>query len=103
MKEDADPLLDEATLHAYVDGRLAPAARAVMQARLESDPEAARTVRAWQEQQDALRALHRDVLEEPVPPTLLQAARRLHHRSSRLGQWQRWGGLAAALLLAFGL
>jgi anti-sigma factor RsiW len=103
MNEEADPLQDEATLHAYVDGRLAPAARAVVQARLDSDPEAARTVRAWQEQHAALHALHREVLAEPVPPSLLQAAQRLHHRSSRLGQWQRWGGMAAALLLAFGL
>ncbi|MDB5861309.1 MAG: rseA2 [Ramlibacter sp.] len=104
MKEDADPLQDEATLHAYVDGRLAPAARAVVQARLDSDPEAARTVRAWQEQQAALQALHHEVLaDESVPPSLLQAAQRLQHRSSRFGQWQRWGGMAAALLLAFGL
>jgi anti-sigma factor RsiW len=103
MTEDADPLHDEATLHAYVDGRLAPAARAVVQARLDSDPEAARIVRAWQEQQAALQALQRDVLTEPVPPSLLQAAQRLQHRSSRFGQWQRWGGMAAALLLAFGL
>jgi anti-sigma factor RsiW len=103
MKEDAEPLLDEATLHAYVDGRLPAAARAVVQARLDSDPEAARTVRAWQDQQAAMRSLHREVLAEPVPPSLLQAAQRLQHRSSRLGQWQRWGGMAAALLLAFGL
>ena len=103
MKEDPDPLQDEATLHAYVDGRLPPAARAVVQARLDSDPEAARTVRAWQAQQDALRGLHREVLAESVPPTLLQAAQRLQQRSSRMGQWQRWGGMAAALLLAFGL
>lgn len=103
MKEEATLLHDEATLHAFVDGRLDPAARAAVQARLETDPEAARTVRAWQQQKELLQALHREVLAEPVPPSLLQAAQQLHHRSTRLGQWQRWGGLAAALLLAFGL
>ena len=103
MKEDGDPLQDEATLHAYVDGRLAPASRAVVQARLDSDPLAARTVQAWLEQKDALKAMHRDVLQEPVPPSLVQAAQHLHQRSNRFGQWQRWGGMAAALLLAFGL
>ena len=103
MKEEATLLQDEATLHAFVDGRLDPAAHAAVQARLEADLEAARTVRAWQQQKELLQALHRDVLAEPVPPSLLQAAQQLHHRSTRVGQWQRWGGLAAALLLAFGL
>lgn len=102
MKEDANPLHDESELHAFVDGRLDPAARAAVQARLERDPEAARAVAAWLQQKEALRALHARVLDEPVPPTLVQAARQLHHRSSRVGRWARWGGIAASLLVAFG-
>jgi anti-sigma factor RsiW len=103
MKEDPPLLAEDAELHAYVDGRLAPAQRAAVQARLAQDPEAARRVREWSEQRDALRALHTGLLEEPVPPHLLQAARQLHHRSSRFAQWQRWGGMAASVVLAFGL
>lgn len=101
MKEDKRPLHDEAELHAFVDGRLDAAARAAVQARLDADPEAARTVAAWTGQKEALRALHADLLREPVPPTLLQAARQLHHRSSRIGRWARWGGVAASVLVAF--
>lgn len=103
MKDDTHLLHGEADLHAFVDGRLDPAARAAVQARLDADAEAARTVAAWQAQKEALRALHAQLLDEPVPASLLQAAQRLDQRSQRLGQWQRWGGMAAALLLAFGI
>lgn len=101
MNEDPSLLHDDAELHAFVDGRLDAAARAKVQARIDADPEAARTVAAWIEQKEALRALHVGLLQEPVPPPLLQAAQRLHHRSSRLGRWARWGGMAASVLLAF--
>jgi len=103
MNQDKNLLLDEATLHAFVDGRLGPAERAQVQARLDADPEAARTVRAWQEQKAALQALYRDALDEPVPSPLLHAAEQLDHRSARVSRWARWGGMAAAVLLAFGL
>lgn len=101
MKEDTTPLGDEAALHAFVDGQLDAADRAAVQARLDADPEAARTVAAWQRQKEALRALHAQVLDEPAPATLLHAAQQLHHRSSRMARWARWGGVAASLLVAF--
>jgi anti-sigma factor RsiW len=103
MKEDTSTPADEADLHAYVDGHLDPARRAAVEARLSADPESARRVREWAEQREALRALHAELLEEPVPEHLVQAAQQLHHRSSRLAQWQRWGGMAASVLVAFGL
>ena len=104
MNEE-NPLLpdDEAELHAYVDGRLDAVRRTAVEARLVVDAEAARRVRAWQQQRDALRALHPGLLAAPVPPHLLQAAAQLQRRSSRLAGWQRWGGMAASVLLAFGL
>lgn len=52
---------------------------------------------------DALKALHQDVLAEPIPPTLLDsanAAARVHERTTT---WWRWGGMAATVLLAFGM
>lgn len=103
MNQEQNLLQAEAKLHGFVDGRLAPAERAEVQARLDADPETARTVRAWQDQKAALQALYTDVLDEPVPASLLHAAEQLHHRSSRVTRWARWGGMAAALLLAFGL
>lgn len=101
MKEDPDLLREEAELHAYVDGRLDAAARASVQARLAVDAEAARTVAEWTRQKDALRALHAQLLDETVPPTLARAAQQLHQRRARAGRWARRGGLAASVLLAF--
>jgi len=103
--KDETPLLpdDEAELHAYVDGRLDAARKAAVEARLAQDSAAAERVRAWKQQCHALRTLHPDMLMEPVPAHLLQAAMQLDRRTNRMAQWQRWGGMAAAVLLAFGL
>jgi anti-sigma factor RsiW len=103
MNDASTPLRGDAELHAFVDGRLDAAARAAVQSRLDADPAAAAQVRAWSEQRDQLRALHADLLAQPVPPSLLAAARQLDRRASRHGQWQRWGGMAASLLLAFAI
>lgn len=103
MTDESTTLPDEAELHAYVDGRLSPVQRASVEARLAADPEAAGRVRAWTAQREMLRALHPQLLDEAVPPHLLAAAQQLHHRSNRLAQWQRWGGMAASLLVAFGV
>lgn len=103
MKEENTLLPGEAELHAYVDGRLAADARAAVELRLAADPEAARTAAAWAAQRDALRALHADVRDERIPEHLLHAAGQLQRRTERVGQWQRWGGLAASVVLAFAL
>lgn len=103
MNDERPTLADEAELHAFVDGRLAPAQRAAVEARLATDPELARRVHEWAGQRELLRGLHARVLDEPVPEHLLATARQLHRRSSRLARWQRWGGMAASLLVAFGV
>jgi len=103
MKEDTTLLPDEADLHGYVDGRLDATRRAAVEARLAADPEATQRVQAWMAQRDALRALHAGVREEAIPEHLLHAAGQLHHRSARLAQWRRWGGLAASVVFAFAL
>src|SRR4051794_24924306 len=95
--------IPEDDLHALVDGRLPPEAAAALQARVDGDPEAAATVAAWRSQREALRQVHRGVLDEPLPAGLAAAAQRataLHHRGS---QWWRWGGMAASVALAFAL
>lgn len=102
MTPDSSRPLDEASLHALADGRLSPAERAALQARLASDPEAAQTVQAWQAQREQLRSLHADVLREPVPPELAAAARQVGQAGASVDRWQRWGGLAAAVLIAVG-
>jgi anti-sigma factor RsiW len=95
------PTLDE--LNALLDGQLPAAARAAVQARAAADPAARETLAAWQAQRDALRELHRPLLDEPIPETLLAAAQHsVRARQQRAGWW-RWGGMAASVTLAFTL
>jgi len=91
----------EDELHALVDGHLPAAEREAVRARLAADPAMAATVQAWEQQRAALQRLHEDVLREPVPPALLQAARQVDAERRRVDRWQRWGGLAASVGVAF--
>lgn len=95
-------LLTETELHALVDGQLDEAGRPALQARLEADPQAAATARAWQAQRAQLRALHAELLQAPAPATLAHAQRRLMQAREDVRTWRRWGGMAAGVLLAFG-
>jgi anti-sigma factor RsiW len=100
MDERQSPSLDEARLHAYVDGQLAPAERDAVEAALAADPEAAATVRAWSLQRALLQNLHAEVLQQPAPVPQAQAAREAGRAAAGLARWRRWGGMAAAVLLA---
>ena len=51
----------------------------------------------------ALRGLHRDVLAEPVPSTLLEAAQRVEALRQQQAQSWRPAAMAAGVLLAFGV
>jgi anti-sigma factor RsiW len=56
---------------------------------------------AWQQQRMALRRLHREVLDEPVPPALLVAAGLAADRGRMRARWVRWGGMAAGVVITF--
>jgi anti-sigma factor RsiW len=101
-REDDAPIPED-DLHALVDGRLAPEAAVVLRRRLAADPEAKATVEAWQAQRDALKALHAGMDDLPVPPSLIATAERAERARAQTSRWWRWGGMAAALLLAFGM
>jgi anti-sigma factor RsiW len=88
--------ITETDLHAYADGQLDEARRLRVQAHLANNAEAAETVRAWREQNEALRTLYNPVLNEPVPQRLL-AARAPRRR------WPYYAVAAGALGLSFGL
>lgn len=102
---DRTPLspLTEDEIHALVDGQLLPKTLAALQARLACDPLAQATVTKWQQQRDALRGLHQHVLTEALPANLLAAAQHTAASQQEVNQWWRWGGMAAGVLLAFGV
>lgn len=92
------------TWHALTDGRLPPANTKALQQQLAADETAQATVAQWQAQRQQLRALHQDMLDAPVPEALLQTvARATARRADQHRQWWRWCGMAASVLVAFGL
>lgn len=74
MNSSASPDISEQDLHAYVDGELSPARRIEVETYLGEHADAAARVRAYQEQNHALKALFNPVLAESVPPRLQRAA-----------------------------
>lgn len=90
-------------LHALVDGRLAPADAARVQARVDSDPELALQVAAWRRQRALLRAHLQASLAEPLETPQAAALEALQRGGRRQADWTRWGGMAASVLLAFAL
>lgn len=90
-------------INALVDGRLPPARQAELEAQLGEDAAARDTLQAWRAQREALRALHRPLLDQAIPDALLAAARRGQAGRQQADQWRRWGGMAAAVMLAFGV
>lgn len=95
--------LTEDEIHALVDGQGSPGELQALRARLVQDSDAQATIAKWQQQRDALRCLHRRVLEEPIPATLTTAAQHTAASQQQISQWGRWGGMAAGVMLAFGV
>jgi anti-sigma factor RsiW len=102
-RKDTGLPIPEDDLHALVDGRLAPGAAAALRERLSADPQAQATVEAWQAQRDALRSLYAMTTDRPLPASLVAAAERAQRSRDQGSQWWRWGGMAASVLLAFGM
>lgn len=87
--------ISEAQLHALADGVLQEEQRAAVDAHLRAHPQDAARVDAWREQNRQLRALFDPVLDEAVPPRLMQAA----SPPAATGAWQRHAMQAAAAIV----
>lgn len=96
------PPVSEDDIHTLLDAQASPDVLADLQARVERDPAALATWMAWRRQRDAMHGLHLEVLEEPIPASLLLPAQRTDHSIQAAAHWGRWGGMAAGILLAFG-
>ncbi|MBC8055551.1 MAG: anti-sigma factor, partial [Rhizobiales bacterium] len=62
--------IDDLTLHAWLDGELAPERSKEVDAWLLSNPEDAARVRLWAADHELMRAQLAGVLDEPVPSAL---------------------------------
>ncbi len=96
------PIPDD-ELHALVDGRVPDSYLPALQARLAQDPAGQARVSQWQQQRALLRGLHPQLANVAPPAELLVAAQALESRQTAALHWQRLGGMAAGLVLAFGL
>ncbi|MCR6476117.1 anti-sigma factor [Variovorax sp. ZS18.2.2] len=103
MNRPAPPSPDvtDDELHALVDGQLAPDRRSAVEEALARDPAMAAKVAAWHTQRDALRRLHGELLDDPIPAPLMSALDHHLPRQARRSSWMRWGGMAAGVLIAF--
>ncbi|MCF3948593.1 anti-sigma factor family protein [Acidiphilium iwatense] len=110
MTHSMPPITDD-DLHAYVDGKLDDARRAVVEDYLINNPGQRRRVDAWIAQTNALRATFDPVMTEPLPPELTMAHIALNGSMDGTGQRQQrarsWFGpqirAAAGFLIALGL
>ncbi|MCX2901370.1 anti-sigma factor family protein [Pseudomonas mandelii] len=87
---------DERDLHAYIDHQLSESDRRLVQTYLTNNPQAAATVRAWQQDAEQLRASLSGALQQPTNAQLAPAA--IRQRLQR--QSRRHLASAAVLLLA---
>lgn len=94
--------LTDAEINRLLDGEAQAGEREALLHRLQGDAQGRERLAQWQAQRDALRQLHGEVLREPVPASLLEAANRMGDAQARRDSWWRWGGMAAAVVLAFG-
>ncbi|WP_418316840.1 anti-sigma factor family protein [Piscinibacter sakaiensis] len=113
--------IDDEQLMAYADGELDAASSREVAAAIAADPELARRVAEHRALRDRLQAAYRPMLDEPVPPRLVEAAeeapatapvidlatRRAARPApppselppQRSRSWAAWGGLAASVLV----
>jgi anti-sigma factor RsiW len=99
---DTEKPVQDAELHAYVDGQLSEARRLQVETHLAQHPEARKRVQRYQELNHALREHFEPVAKEPIPARLLQPPpvqrRFLPHSVAAAAAWMLLGGVIGAAL-----
>jgi anti-sigma factor RsiW len=96
--------IDDAEIHAYVDGQLTPDRAAAIEAALLREPELAARVAGLRELNAALRDAFDPILTEPIPERLLAAATMPKGRAAAARRWfMPIFAAAATLVLGLGL
>ncbi len=90
--------IDDAQLHAWLDGELPAEQRAQVERWLHELPEDAARVRLWSADAEALRATFEPVHDEPVPQRLTQLVWN-HAPATLSGSWLRWAAGVALFVL----
>jgi len=75
--------VSEDEIQEYIDGRLSTSRRKEVEAYLAAHPERAAEVQALLRQQEALRRLGQDILNEPIPARFQEILRRIPKRQDR--------------------
>ncbi len=93
--------VNQADLHAYVDGQLDPAQRLCVEAWLAEHPEEAASIHAYRLQNTRLHDIYDTVLDEAIPPELEAIVTgQTASRPGRAGIFHRsWMRLAASIVL----
>ncbi|MCE4226808.1 anti-sigma factor [Methylobacterium sp. C25] len=87
----------EDDLHAFIDGRLAPERRVVVETWLAKNPETAERVRADRALRERLRERLAPIAAEPIPARL-----RIENLHRQRASARRWLPIAAAIVLSLG-
>ncbi len=93
--------INDADLHAYVDGELDEQRTLEVEIYLREHPEKARDVAVWQQQNETLQALYNTIIDEPVPSRLdpHQIAANNGKSTKSKNQWFGWQSMAAMFAL----
>src|SRR5215217_3465685 len=91
----SEPLVSEADLQAYADGKLPEERRAAVAAWLAAHPEDAERIESYRHLAAELRSSYDSVLDEPVPERLQRTIRA--GRARRIAMVAGWVALGAVL------
>lgn len=93
MKER--PTIDDADLHAFLDGALEPARAGAVEAELQRDPALAARLAGFKADKELLKSVYGPIADRPLPQEWIAQAR----RRPGVG-WRRAGAIAAVLVMA---